>query len=442
MDTIAAIATAQGDAGIGIVRISGAETRAIVRRLTGKPRSTWPQAALRRARIVDPVTDELIDDGLVVVFQAPRSLTGEDVAELQVHGGRTNLSHVLAAVLAAGARLARPGEFTERAFMAGKIDLTQAEAIADLIHARSEAARQAARRQLSGELAAIVADIRSRLVAVLAQIEASIDFPEEVGDPDSGRLGSELSAAAQILQTLLHSARRGRALTEGITLVIAGAPNAGKSSLLNALSGYDRAIVSALPGTTRDIVSEPLVFDGLPVRALDTAGLRTARDPIEAEGVARARAAIDGADVVIQVLTPHDPPEPPLSPNVVFAINKSDLGDPTPLLAALATHWPAFPAVPVSARTREGIGALVSTVAHSIAGVDETPLVTRARQEDALRRCADGVDAGRLGVSQGLPIELIAVDLHGAVAALAALTGTDGREETRRAVFASFCLGK
>ncbi|MBC8104534.1 MAG: tRNA uridine-5-carboxymethylaminomethyl(34) synthesis GTPase MnmE, partial [Cytophagales bacterium] len=382
-DTIAAIATGTGAAGIGIVRISGPDALRVGSRITASvlvghplpPKSRQRSHSLRRVTVRDPETRETLDDALLAVFRAPRSLTGEHVVEIQGHGGSLTLGRVLAACFAAGARAARPGEFTERAFRNGKMDLAQAEAVAALVSSQTVAAQRAALRQVSGALSQAVRTAASALQEGLALIEASIDFPEEIGDADPALVDGSLLRAEETVQTLLATASYGRRLREGLTIVLAGRPNVGKSSLLNALSGTERAIVTEVAGTTRDIVEEALNFGGLPVRALDTAGIRQTDDPVETVGVARAWEAIRSADVVIAVLdASHCPPaEDDLrflhsladQPQVI-AINKSDAADSQVLLRSLkgvvGSH---VPLVAVSARTGEGLTTLTEAVSQT-----------------------------------------------------------------------------
>jgi tRNA modification GTPase len=438
--TIAAIATASGAAGIGVVRLSGPEAFAIATRVVKRSVAQKPPRVLHRATVYDPQTHEALDDGLLAIFPAPHSFTGESVVEFQGHGGTVTLTQVLAAFLSAGARLARPGEFSERAFHNGKLDLAQAEALADLISARSLAAQRAARRQLSGSLSREASAIAAELEEALARLEATIDFPEDVGELDPETVAAPLSRATVRLERLLAGAAYGRKLTEGLTIALTGAPNVGKSSLLNALAGAERAIVTELPGTTRDILAEELVLTGVPVRVLDTAGLRETEDLVEKIGVARARNAVATADVVVLVVdaTAAAPPSLPELPhaNLVVAVNKSDLAPPH------LERFAACPAVAVSAKTGLGLDALAEAVIGTSLPASDAPLLTRARHEDALRRCATQISEAHATLAAGLPAELIAVDVHGALAALGELTGQTTREEIIRGIFSRFCIGK
>ena len=440
-ETIAAIATATGAAGIGIVRVSGPEAFTILARVCQRTVARQPSQTLRRATLYDPRTLEPLDEGLLAVFPAPRSFTGENVVEFQGHGGPVTLARVLAAILAAGARTARPGEFSERAFLNGKLDLAQAEAIADLVAARSVTAQRAAQRQLAGELSTHVLSIAEDLQEALARVEATIDFPEDVGELVPETVLRPLGRALQKCNTLLAGAAYGRRLSEGLTVALTGLPNVGKSSLLNALAGTDRAIVTPLPGTTRDVLTEELILAGVPVRVLDTAGLRATDDPIERIGVARAEAAAASADIVIVVVDATSP-EPPLLPDRVdvIAVNKCDLAEPH--LERFREHV----SVAVSAQTKVGLEALAQAVVRVATGTTpgehEAPLVTRARHEDALRRALASLQEAQNTLVAALPAELIAVDLHAALATLGEITGATTREEIIQGIFARFCIGK
>ncbi len=464
VDTIAAIATATGNAGVGIVRVSGPDAFAVADRLREQPGAKrrkpatheQPGHTLRRVVIRDPNSNEPIDDALLAVFHAPRSLTGENVVEIQGHGGTVTMGLVLAAALRAGARLARPGEFTYRAFVNGKMDLAQAEAVADLVSAQTVAAQRAARRQRDGVLSASVRAVTDRITDALALIEASIDFPEEIGDADPAAVDAPLAIAQAGLDRLLETARYGKRLQSGVTVTLTGRPNVGKSSLLNALAGWERAIVTDVPGTTRDIVEEALHLGGIPVRALDTAGIRDTDDAVEQIGVERARRAADNADVVVVVLDaatgllPDDTflLERFASRPFVVAINKSDRGDAAVLRAQIeARHVQNARIVETAAPVGTGIPDLASAIAETATGGAQTPdqdapLVTSVRHEAALLRARESLIRARATVAHGLPLELIAVDAHAALGHLGEITGETAREDIIAGIFSRFCLGK
>lgn len=451
-DTIVAIATGAGPAGIGIVRISGPAALEIGCRLHRVRHQ--PSHTLRYAMIREPITGEILDDALVAVFRAPRSFTGEDVVEIQGHGGSVTLKRVFSACLAAGARAARAGEFSERAFTNGRLDLAQAEAVADLIAAGTVAAQRAARRQAAGELSDEVRTAGSLLKGVLARIHASIDFPEEVGEIDAPAVAAGLASAGERLRRLFSGAAYGRRLRDGIRVVLTGRPNVGKSSLLNALAGSDRAIVTPIPGTTRDIVWEDLEIDGIPVRALDTAGIRATTDPIERIGVDRARQAVESADIVVAVLDAESGLEPEdhlmlagLAERLcIVAINKSDRGDAHTLTTTLRSTLPEGCRIVATTAPRSiGIDALRRAIGAAAgapgAGAD-APLVTSARHEAAILRALKDIEEAERTLAVGLPPELIAVDIHAALQALGEITGETAREDIIAGIFARFCIGK
>ncbi|HVK07094.1 MAG TPA: tRNA uridine-5-carboxymethylaminomethyl(34) synthesis GTPase MnmE [Armatimonadaceae bacterium] len=457
-DTIAAVATAAGPGGVGIVRLSGPNALVVAARVASarvSPQEQPPQT-LRRAVVRDPATGEEIDDILLAVFRAPNSFTGEDVAELQGHGGDVTLGRVLAACLRAGARAARPGEFSERAFLNGRIDLSQAEGVAALVAAQTVAAQRAARRQVAGELSRAVAECGDHLRDALARIEASIDFPEEVGEIDRAAVDRALESAQGRVGDLLATFDYGRRLSDGVTVVLVGRPNVGKSSLLNALSGRERAIVTEVAGTTRDVIEEALNFNGVPVRALDTAGIRETEDPVERIGVARAREAVETADVVVAVLdattgwTPGDARllEELGSRPLVVAANKADAADPGPTVAAARAALTGRVAEVVATAAPEpgGIEPLRSAlggILGSEGAASASPaVVISARHAAALGEAERSLAAARRTLGEEGPAELIAVDAHGALQSLGQITGETAREEVIAGIFSRFCIGK
>ena len=456
-DTIAAIATASGSAGVGIVRVSGPNALGVVQKLTLKNLHKQAGHTLRYASLSDPQTGETLDDVLLAVFHAPRSLTGENVVEIQAHGGNLHLSRLLSAVLSCGARAARPGEFSERAFINGKMDLAQAEAIAALVSAQTGRAERAARRQATGELSARLHACAADLKLALAHLEASIDFPEEVGEADPVVVDAPLDRAARVILDLLKTAPFGRRLQTGVTVALTGRPNVGKSSLLNALVGTERAIVSPIPGTTRDIVEEALQVRGIPVRILDTAGLRESSDAIEQIGVSRARRAVSDADVVLAVLEAGSSlpagdetllQELKARAALVVCVNKSDSANPAPVAASVRAALPDALIVSTSATTGMGIPDLADAIARAATGSDtasvsdDALLITSARHEAALQTAQTHLSYARETLSHGLPLELVAVDVHGTLAALGEITGETVREDIIAGIFAQFCLGK
>ena len=436
-DTIAAIASAAGRGGIGIVRLSGPRAKPIGERICG--RALEPRHA-RHARFRDR-NGAILDDGIALLFAAPASYTGEDVVELQAHGSPVLLHELLETCCALGARRARAGEFSQRAWENGRLDLAQAEAVADLIAAGDLHAARAARRSLEGEFSQRVDALARALLALRVQLEASIDFADEELDADGeAALRRRLDAARAQLDALLAAAEQGRRLRDGLHAVIVGPPNAGKSSLLNALAGSDRAIVADLPGTTRDLLQETIRVDGVELTLVDTAGLREEGDAIEREGMRRARAELARADAALVVLDARDPQRGRASveaalagvPGIVWLHNKSDL------LPAQAT---AEGAILVSARTGAGFDALHARL-RALAGVGgEGAFSARARHVDALQRARALLDEAVDGFAAARP-ELAADSLRRAHDALGEITGRVLPDALLGHIFATFCIGK
>jgi len=390
----------------------------------------------RRVRLRDPESGEELDDGLALWFPAPRSLTGEDVAEFHLHGGRAGVSGVMTALRGLGLRLAEPGEFTRRAFVNGKLDLTQAEAIADLAAAETEAQRRQALRQLDGALGDLYRGWGDRLLRTLAHLEAAIDFPDEDLPPEiEARVVAETEALAGEIAAHLADSHRGERLRDGIAIAIVGPPNAGKSSLLNQLARREAAITSPIAGTTRDVIEVAIDLAGYPVVLADTAGLRQSSDAIEQEGLRRALARAETAELRLYVFDATAPAAAQGAAvwdraDTILVANKIDLSDAPPPAGAL----------PVSALTGDGIAALVAAVAEWIAGRYDgvAPALTRARHREALEDAAVALRRAR----DAAPPELRAEDLRLAWRSLGRITGRAEIEDLLDVIFAEFCLGK
>jgi tRNA modification GTPase len=436
--TIFAKASGAGQAAIAVIRIAGPATASVVGRIAGslpEPRV----ASVRRLR--DPASGETLDRGLVLWFPGPRSFTGQDSAEFQVHGGAAVIAGFANALVGLGCRPAEPGEFTRRAFLHGKLDLTQAEGIADLIASETKIQRLQALRQAEGALASLYAEWTDRAMRILAHQEAAIEFDMDDLPTDlPERARAAAAALALDMKRHLADSRRGERLREGLTIAVAGAPNAGKSSLLNALVERDVAIVSSTPGTTRDVVEVRFNLAGVPAILADTAGLREAADDIEREGIRRARAAVGNADIVLAVFGADARPDEATRrlladrPDAVIVLAKCDLAD-------AGAHGLGDTALATSAVTGEGIARLIERLAAEAerrAGLADAPLLTRARHRaavaEALDRLAEGADA--------VAPELAAEAYRGTVLALGRLTGRGGVEQILDIVFGDFCIGK
>jgi tRNA modification GTPase len=442
-DTIAAISTPAGEGAIAMVRISGEEAIEVANRIyRGKEKpSGFPSHTQRLGEIFE--ADRLIDQVMLSVHRAPASYTGEDLVEITCHGGILVTTRVLEACFHAGARSARPGEFSERAFLNGKMDLTQAEAVMDLIRAQSDLALRSANEQLEGRLGSEVRAIRAQLVEMLAHVEAAIDFPEEDIVPDAGgKLCARLDSVQDKMRDLLATAEHGRILREGVRAVIYGPTNAGKSSLLNRLLGYDRAIVSEIPGTTRDTIEEVIRLRGIPLRLIDTAGLRDSADELERAGITRTGRALETADLLLHILDRNAPKPAGLNKRStdqieLVLLNKSDLPE--------HSDWKHFDALRICCVEENGLQGLEEAILARISENHlrpESSLAINMRHHDCLRRALDSCELARATMKAGIAPEYMAVDIRAALQAVGEITGAERVEEILDSLFAQFCIGK
>ena len=453
-DTIAAIATPPGEAGLAMIRISGPHALAVADRSfvpSGK-HSTKPSEAATHTIHYGRICrhGQVIDEVLVSVMRAPRTFTREDVAEITCHGGMLTTKLVLDTVLENGARMAEPGEFTKRAFLNGRIDLAQAEAIADLIQSRTELALTAAHEQLAGKLSQRINQLRDQMLSVLAHVEAQLDFPEEDIEPDTlSALLAKLEQGVGFMDELLRTAKEGQILRRGVRAAVIGRPNVGKSSLLNHLLGHERAIVSPFAGTTRDTIEETANIRGLPVVFIDTAGLRESADSIEQEGIRRSRAALERAELILHVLDGSVPLtdadrkylEEFAAKKRIVVVNKADL--PARL------EWPAetgVKPVSVSCTTGSGLEELKDAIKESIwSGAltgESLEVMINSRHQDALRRARVAALITIEALRNQIPLDLVSIDLRDVVNAVGEIVGQTSTEDLLDLIFKQFCLGK
>jgi tRNA modification GTPase len=453
-DTIAAIATPLGEGGLAVVRISGHDSISIVEKgfqpaaKTSTPLSQAESYTLHYGHILRD--SQVVDEVLVALMRAPRTFTREDVVEITCHGGLLPAKAVLDTVLENGARLALPGEFTRRAFLNGRIDLAQAEAVADIIHSRTELALAAANEQLAGKLSQRINRLRDDLLATLAHLEAHIDFPDEDIAPDTkDKLAARLESAIASMDELLRTANEGQLLRRGIRAAIVGRPNAGKSSLLNQLLGRDRAIVSPIPGTTRDTIEETANIRGLPVVFVDTAGLREARNEIELEGIKRSHQSLAQAELILHVLDASEPLTPTdenylrelASRKRIIVRNKMDL--------PIALTWPHelhSPVVEVSCLTGAGIEQLKDTIRNLVWSgqikAEMLQVMINSRHQDALRRARSATVNALEGLRADQTLEVVAMELRIGVNAAGEIVGKTTTEDLLDSIFSQFCIGK
>lgn len=456
-ETIAAIATPFGESGIGIVRISGSLAEPIARRLfqPKKELSEFVSHHLYYGEIIDPEKRLPIDEVLVVLMRSPKTYTREDVVEIQCHGGYLILQKVLELVLKHGARMAEPGEFTKRAFLNGRIDLTQAEAVIDLIRAKTMGSLEIANQQRRGRLFQEMAAVRERLVGQLAHIEAHVDFPEEELETTSrDQIMKDLEGMIGQLEGWIVSYEEGKLIREGISCAIIGKTNVGKSSLLNVLLKEDRAIVTPIPGTTRDVIEEVLNIDGIPVRLMDTAGLRKAADSIEQEGVRRTRERVEDADFVLLVLDGSRKIEEDdaeifkeiADKKKVVAINKKDLSAEISL-EEVRVYFERDPVVSISALRNEGIDDLrdaiyASLIHRNIRSSPDQLIVATVRHKIILCAIRENLFKAVKGMGEGVSLEFIAFEIRSALESLGEIGGGTTSEEVLNRIFEEFCIGK
>jgi tRNA modification GTPase len=459
-DTIAAIATPAGQGGVAIIRVSGPQSETAARRLfvPTQPLEHLVSHHLYFGQFVDPFTRHVLDQGFLILMRAPRSYTGEHVAEIHCHGGMLLSQRVLASILGQGVRPALPGEFTKRAFLNGRMDLSQAEAVLDLIQAKSDQGLALAWEQFSGSLSATCASLRDRLLRLTAYVEAFIDFPEdEIPERAHAELNDDITLLLSDIDTLSATFSQGKVYREGLKTAIIGKPNVGKSTLLNLLAGTERAIVTAIPGTTRDILEETIVIGGVPLVVWDTAGLRHTTDEVERIGIERARTGLREAELVLAVFDASQPfdendatvCEEIAAKKVIPILNKVDL-PPAISSTHLEKHLHTGPVVNLSAQQGTGLAELQSRIQQTILGGNFSRLqeanggavVSRLRHRDALLKAQQSLEQANASLQGGLPLDLVAVDLRAALDYIGEITGHVSTEDILDQVFREFCIGK
>ncbi|HHW61987.1 MAG TPA: tRNA uridine-5-carboxymethylaminomethyl(34) synthesis GTPase MnmE [Syntrophomonadaceae bacterium] len=456
-DDIVALSTPPGESGVGIVRMSGPD---VIQKAAQIFQPYNPETDITKKAgytltlgwILD-AHGEAVDEVLLTVMRAPRSYTGEDVVEINCHGGLLPIERCLQRCMDAGARIAEPGEFTRRAFLNGRLSLDQAEAVIDIIRARSDRGLKLAMQQLQGKLSEYLEKLEERLIYANALVEASIDFPDEVGDPDYEELRQVLQESQESVERFLAAGERGELYRQGIKLAICGKPNVGKSSLLNLLIGKDKAIVTDIPGTTRDVIDEIITIRGIPVQIMDTAGIRETEDLVEKIGVRRSRETIEQADVVIFLLdvsTGITEEDREIYASIdqerlIVLVNKEDLEDKEISAQELEENFGLLRVIRGSVKEETGLDELEQCIEAMVlekSGSDEgMEIMTTLRQKEALLRSRDFIVSALQSLEQ-VPLECLSVDIHGAVEALGEITGKSFHEEVLDRIFQEFCIGK
>jgi tRNA modification GTPase len=462
-DTICSISTPLGMGGIGIVRMSGPKAVAIASDLfvhtSGRRLNNTQGYSIRYGNIIDPAAKEVIDEVLVTVMRAPATYTREDVVEINCHSGNVVLRKILILLTCRGARLAEPGEFTRRAFLNGRIDLAQAEAVMSLISARTDTALRAALQHLGGELTEKIGEIRSKIVHLLSEVEAAIDFCEEDLDLiQPGEIIGQINAIVPELDKLIRTAEQGRILIEGISTAIVGKANVGKSSLLNRLLMEERAIVTPFPGTTRDVIEATVNIEGIPLRILDTAGIRDSGDPVEQEGIRRSRESIEKADLVIMVTDVSQRPDAAdfriarllRGKDTVLVLNKKDLSEKNKedywinnnIIEDIRPKFKIKKSLLLDKDVEDVKTGIASVVLEGSGGFSETLIISSVRHSRALTSAKEGLIRAREAARQGLSEELLSVDIRDALMALGEITGETTTEDILDEIFRCFCVGK
>jgi tRNA modification GTPase len=457
-DTIAAVATAPGECGIGIVRISGPEAVSIADRvfkaISGRPLEQLPVRRMNYGFIHNPDNGDRIDEVLVTVMKAPYTYTREDVVEIHCHGGNTAVRKILEVVVDLGARVAEPGEFTKRAFLNGRIDLSQAEAVMDIIHSKSEMALKTAVSQLEGALSKQLDRVKDILLSVMARIEASIDFPEhDIEEVTRDTLMQETRTAVDMVERLLATSSTGKIVREGLKTAIIGKPNVGKSSLLNALLKENRAIVTEVPGTTRDVIEEYINLRGIPLRLMDTAGIRETDDLVESIGVEKTRKYLENADLVLLMLDAARPLSKEdkvildiiRNKKVIVLINKTDLEIRLDT-EGIEERFKEGPVIHMSLARGTGLDDLEEAIYKMVFSdgirTSDAVMVTRVRHEDCLKRARRSLLEAYASLERSLPVDLVSIDVKAALEALGEITGDNITEEIVDRIFKDFCIGK